>query len=118
MVSRLSGKPKPKRILKMTEDVVGSHLKSQRGRGQNQDQTGVTTNKALDPIPNVSPPNAVLPANRGADTTAVLNKTKGTKGVHDSMGHRAADEGSPGGPVGSNNRPVTKPATSGNFNRN
>jgi hypothetical protein len=43
----------------MIEEIVGSHLKSQRGRGQNQDQTGSSTHeKSLPIIPNVAPPNA------------------------------------------------------------
>jgi hypothetical protein len=102
----------------MTEDIVGSHLKSQRGRGQNQDQTGsFTAAKSLPEVPNVSPPNAVLPTNRGADTTADLSKIKGTKATHDSMRARGLDDGSPGSKVPDNDRPVTRQATPGTFNR-
>ncbi|SDI54463.1 MULTISPECIES: hypothetical protein [Bradyrhizobium] len=42
----------------MATNIVGSKEKSQTGRGQNQDQTPVTTSKKLAAIPKVSPPNA------------------------------------------------------------
>jgi hypothetical protein len=97
------------------EEIVGSRMKSQRARGQAQDQTGVTVpnTKALPEIPNVSPPNAVLPANRGADTT--LDKSKKptpavTRGMH-------ANTGSPSGKVGANERPSSVPAPKGSHPR-
>jgi hypothetical protein len=47
----------------MAVDIVGSHLKSQTGRGQNNDQTGsFTREKSLPIIPNVAPPNAIADA--------------------------------------------------------
>ena len=42
----------------MTTEITGSKLKSQTGRGQNQDTTPATTRDKLAPIPRVSPPNA------------------------------------------------------------
>src|SRR5712691_3498496 len=39
------------------ETIVNSHLKSQTSRGTTNDQTAVTTDKVLAPIPNVGVPN-------------------------------------------------------------
>jgi hypothetical protein len=94
----------------MTEDIVASHLKSQRGRGQNQDLTAAsTTAKSLPPIPNVGQANVALPADRGlTDQDRVAFVIKGPQhdpAVHDSMANSA---GSPSGKMGPNNRPVTK----------
>lgn len=60
-------------------EIVGSHLKSQRGRGQNQDQTGSSTReKSLAPIPSVSVLNA-NPVNANAkDDDARLAAISGT----------------------------------------
>ena len=85
----------------MAEEIVGSHLKSQRGRGQNQDQTGSSTREAsLAPIPNVSVPNA-KPVNTNAhDDEKRLAEIMGHPiKAHDRMPPRAVDNGSPGGKV-------------------
>lgn len=98
----------------MTEDIVGSHFKAQRGRGQNQDQSPSSVPaKPLAEIPNVSTPNA------SAEPWAGQVRDVGKSDVkpHDSMVARTTSDGSPGGTVPSNSRPVTKPAPSGTHER-
>jgi hypothetical protein len=102
----------------MTEEIVGSHLKSERGRGQNQDQTGSsTTAKSLPQIPNVSPPNAIVPGLDAQDTLA--HRTSGAPQPHTNNEHpRAVDDGSPGvTSIPENGRPVTRSAPPGAFKR-
>jgi|ERR1700722_17816598 len=103
----------------MTEEIVASHLKSQRGRGQNQDLTPAsTTAKSLPPIPNVGQANVVLPAERGVgDQDRVAFVVAGPQkdpAVHDSM---ANNTGSPSGKLGASNRPSSQPAPRGAYKR-
>jgi hypothetical protein len=83
-------------------EIVGSHLKSQRGRGMNQDQTGsFTREKSLPIIPNVAPPNPVTANANAKDDDARLAEITGKPiKAHDSMRHRGVDDtGSPSGTV-------------------
>ena len=93
----------------MAEEIVGSNFKAQRGRGQNQDASpSSVTAKSFAQIPNVSPPNAVVP---GIDHQDTLEFIKGGPADPPHMNNehpRTSDTGSPGGKVPSNDRPVTK----------
>jgi hypothetical protein len=65
------------------------------GRKRNRDKRhGIE----LAPIPNVSPPNVVLPDHRGADTIGERVRGKPVA-AHAAMPARTVDSGSPGGPV-------------------
>lgn len=85
----------------MVDDIVGSHFKSQRGRGQNQDLTPSSTReKSLPPIPVVGGPNASPVNANAADDAKRLGKIMGKPiAAHSGTVQRGVDSGSPGGPV-------------------
>jgi hypothetical protein len=95
----------------MADEIVGSHLKSQRGRGQNQDLTGSWTDKKTQPIiPNVAPPNAS--ADAGDWQTGQLkggNQNPTNVPNHSAMAHpRTTSDGSPGGKIPSKTNHTAK----------
>lgn len=91
------------------EDVVGSHLKSARNRGQAQDQTGVTTRTPLAPIPNIGVPNpTVANANSHDDSARLAAISDKPVAAHTAMAGRVHNTGSPSGHVGPVTRPVKK----------
>ncbi|WP_338830444.1 hypothetical protein [Bradyrhizobium sp. 27S5] len=89
----------------MAVDIVGSKMKSQTARGQNNDQTGsFTREKSLPIIPNVAPPNAGTPNANTADDSKRLGEIMGHPiAHHDGLPPRTVSDGSPGGKVPSAN---------------
>jgi hypothetical protein len=85
----------------MVNEYVGSHEKSQVGRGQNNDQTvSFTREKSLPIIPNVAPPNPSKRNANAADDNARLGEIMGHPVKHhDGLPPRSVDSGSPGGRV-------------------
>ncbi len=77
----------------MAEDVLGSRMQSQRGRGQNQDQTGsFTREKSLPIIPNVAPPNAGTANANAKDDDARLREIFDSMiTVHDGMKNKSTN---------------------------
>jgi len=75
----------------MADEIVGSHFKSQRGRGQNQDQSpSSVSDKTLPIIPNVAPPNAGTPNTNEADDSRRLAEISDKPiTVHDGMRNRS-----------------------------
>jgi hypothetical protein len=95
----------------MTEEIVGSHFKSQRGRGQNQDLTGSSTReKSLPPIPAVGVQNAsAAPWAGQTRQLAGGNVNPSNVSNHPGMKARDVSDGSPGGVLGSTPaRPVKR----------
>jgi hypothetical protein len=99
-----------------SETFVGSHEKSRAGYGTNGDPnpSSVPMNKQPQLVePKVAPPSG------SAEPWAGQTRYVGQSNVkaHDSMSARTIDNGSPGGSVPTNNRPVHKPATPGRHAR-
>ena len=102
----------------MSIDVVGSKEKSQTSRGTMQDQTPSSTRaKSLPPIKDVGQPNIDVPGTNHQDTLGFIKGGPADRPHMNNEHPRTSSDGSPGGTVPSNNRPVTKPAAPGAFKR-
>ena len=93
----------------MSTDILGSNEPAKNGYGQNGDKTPSSITGSKPNIPNVSPPSAVVPGLDERDT--IGERTSGHEPLKTSP--RGPADGSPGGTVPSNARPVTQPAATG-----
>src|SRR5260221_10152396 len=98
----------------MTTQIVGSKEMSETERGQMQDQSPSSVYAKTQPeIPNVSPPNVVVPGLDHRDTIGA--RTSGSEPYRDPWhANPSTSQSSPAGKVPHNNLPLTRPATPGN----